>query len=79
MRREELRNAPDRKVHDAYMGPTWGRVDPCGSHVGAMILAIRGGAYDESYRWMFYTFFSFQYFIQQEAKLSNNAVRMNEK
>ena len=25
---------PDSKVHGAYMGPTWGRQDPGGSHVG---------------------------------------------
>ena len=23
-------NVPDSKVHGAYMGPTWGRQDPCG-------------------------------------------------
>ena len=29
------RNAvPDSKVHGAYMGPTWGRQDPVGPHVG---------------------------------------------
>ena len=31
---------PDSKVHWAYMGPTWGRQDPGGSHV-SMNLAIR--------------------------------------
>ena len=31
---------PDSKMHGAYMGPTWGRQDPGGSHVGRMILAI---------------------------------------
>ena len=31
---------PDSKVHGAYMGPTWGRQDPGGPHVGPMILAI---------------------------------------
>ena len=30
----------DSKVHGAYMGPTWGRQDPGGPHVGPMILAI---------------------------------------
>ena len=34
---------PDSKVHEAYMGPTWGREDPGGSHVGLMNLAIRVG------------------------------------
>ena len=29
------------KVHGAYMGPTWGRQDPGGPHVGPMNLAIR--------------------------------------
>ena len=33
---------PDNKVHGAYMGPTWGRQDPGGLHVGPMILAIWG-------------------------------------
>ena len=32
---------PDRKVHGACMGPTWGRQDPGGPHVGPMNLAIR--------------------------------------
>ena len=32
---------PDKKVHGAYMGPTWGRQDPGGPHVGPMTFAIR--------------------------------------
>ena len=32
---------PDSKVHEGYMGPTWGRQDPGGPHVGPMNLAIR--------------------------------------
>ena len=32
---------PENKVHEAYMGPTWGRQDPGGPHVGPMNLAIR--------------------------------------
>ena len=32
---------PDSMVHWAYMGPTWGRQNPGGSHVGLMNLAIR--------------------------------------
>ena len=31
---------PDSKVHEAYMGPTWGRQDPGGPHVCPMNLAI---------------------------------------
>ena len=31
---------PDNKVHGAYMGPTWGRQDPGGPHVGPMNFAI---------------------------------------
>ena len=31
---------PDSKVHEANMGPTWGRQDPGGPHVGHMNLAI---------------------------------------
>ena len=34
-------NNPDSKVHGAYMGPTWGRQDPSGPHVGLMNFAIR--------------------------------------
>ena len=30
----------DSKVHEAYMGPTWGRQDPGGPHVGPVNLAI---------------------------------------
>ena len=33
---------PDSKDHGANMGPTWGRQDPGGPHVGPMILAIWG-------------------------------------
>ena len=36
-----IRNIPGNKVHEAYMGPTWGRQDPGGPHVGPMNLAIR--------------------------------------
>ena len=31
---------PDSKVHGANMGPSWGRQDPGGSHVGPMNFAI---------------------------------------
>ena len=31
---------PDSKVRWVNMGPTWGRQDPDGSHVGPMNLAI---------------------------------------
>ena len=31
---------PDRKVHEANMGPIWGRQDPGGPHVGPMNFAI---------------------------------------
>ena len=31
---------PDSKVHGADMGPTWGRQDPGGPHVGLMNFAI---------------------------------------
>ena len=34
---------PDIKVHGANMGPTWGRQDPGGPHVGHMNLAIWDG------------------------------------
>ena len=33
---------PDSKVHGANMGPTWGRQDPGGPHVGLMNLVIWG-------------------------------------
>ena len=33
-------NNPDSKVHQANMGPFWGRQDPRGPHVGPMNLAI---------------------------------------
>ena len=35
-----VRRYPDSKVHGANMGPTWGRQDPGGPHVGHMNLAI---------------------------------------
>ena len=31
---------PDSKVHGANMGPTWGRQDPGGPHVGPMNFAL---------------------------------------
>ena len=31
---------PDSKVHEANMGPIWGRQDPDGHHVGPMNFAI---------------------------------------
>ena len=31
---------PDSKIRKAYMGPTWGRQDTGGPHVGPMNLAI---------------------------------------
>ena len=34
-------NITDSKVHEAYMGPTWGGQDPGGPHVGPMNLVIR--------------------------------------
>ena len=33
---------PDSKVHGANMGPSWGRQDPGGPHVGPMNFAIWG-------------------------------------
>ena len=36
---KETKN-PDIKVHGANMGPTWGRQDPGGPHVGNMNFAI---------------------------------------
>ena len=30
----------DSKIHEAHMGPTWGRQDPGGPHVGHMEIAI---------------------------------------
>ena len=35
----EINPFPDSKVHGANMGPTWGRQDPGGPHVGRMNLA----------------------------------------
>ena len=37
---------PDSKVHEAYVGRTWGRQDPGEPHVGPMDLAIRVGYID---------------------------------
>ena len=34
-------NNPDSKVHEAYMGPSWGWQDPGGPHVGPVNFAIR--------------------------------------
>ena len=32
--------SPDSKVHGANMGPSWGRQDPDGPHVGSIDFAI---------------------------------------
>ena len=34
------RQSPDSKVHEAHMGPTWGRQDPGVPHVGPMKIVI---------------------------------------
>ena len=34
--------SPDSKVHEANMGPSWGRQDPDGPHVGSIDFAIWG-------------------------------------
>ena len=39
---DTLFHVPDSKVHGAYMGPTRGRKDLGGPHVGPIILAIWG-------------------------------------
>ena len=36
----DKKTCPDSKVHGANMGPTWGRQDPGGPHVGHVNLAI---------------------------------------
>ena len=33
-------NYPDNKAHGVNMGPTWGRQDPDGPHIGPMNFAI---------------------------------------
>ena len=42
-------NTPDYKVHVANMGPTWGRQDPGGSHVGHLNLTIWDGMTHKAY------------------------------
>ena len=37
----EIQKHPDSKDHGANMGPTWGRQDTDGPHVGPMNFAIR--------------------------------------
>ena len=37
---QEFHSFPDSKVHEANMGPIWGRQDPGGPHVGPMNFAI---------------------------------------
>ena len=36
----KMANTPHSNVHGAYMGPTWGRQDPGGPHVGPMNIVI---------------------------------------
>ena len=38
--KQRQHNSPDSEVHGANMGPTWGRQNPGGPHVGHMDLAI---------------------------------------
>ena len=42
-------NNPDSKVHEANMGPIWGRQDPGGPHVGLMNFAIWDDFFAEHY------------------------------
>ena len=35
-------NVPNSKVHEASMGPIWGRQDPGGPHIGPMNFPIWG-------------------------------------
>ena len=39
-RNMQVTKTPESKVHGANMGPTWGRQDPGGSHVGLIKIAI---------------------------------------
>ena len=39
MIKEDNLNCPNSKVYGANMGPTWGRQDPGGPHVGPMNFA----------------------------------------
>ena len=43
---------PDSKVHEANMGPIWGRQDPGGPHVGPMNLAIWEHHLSEAGAWV---------------------------
>ena len=38
----DFETVPDSRVHEANMGPIWGRQDPIGPHVGPMNFAIWG-------------------------------------
>ena len=38
-----VKETPDSKIHGANVGPTWGRQDPGGPHVGPIILVIWAG------------------------------------
>ena len=42
---------PDNKIHEAYMGPIWGRQDPGMTHVGPMNLAMRVSIYIHATQW----------------------------
>ena len=43
--------SPDSKVHEAYMGPIWGREDPGGPHVDPMNLAIGAPSHGDLCHW----------------------------
>ena len=45
-----MRGVSESKVHGANMGPTWGRQDPGGPHVGYVSLAIWGKIAYERHR-----------------------------
>ena len=49
-----LQANPDSKVHGANMGPTWGRQDPGGPHVGHQILAFWVKPMSCPLRWWFH-------------------------
>ena len=54
---------PDSKVHEAYMGPTWGRQDPGGPHVDPMNLAIRGSICERVQSALLFFCFSILFFV----------------
>ena len=63
--------APDSKVHEANMGPIWGRQDPGGPYVGHMNFAIRDSKIKDTWWWGRQAMFTWIYLFFSSSMYAN--------